>query len=60
MSRSQWRRHQRVKKAERELASKDIGESSSNKFTSSTVNSSKPPVGQKLFILEEKVASEKI
>ena len=51
MSQSQWRRHQRIKKAEREITSKDIGESSSNKFLSSAANSSKPPVGRRLFIL---------
>ena len=60
MSISQWRRHQRIKKAERELASKDIEESSSNKFFSSTANSNKPLVSRKLFSSEEKVTSEKV
>ena len=49
MSRSQWRRHQRIKKVERELATKEIGESSNNQFSSNRMVTDIDPVGRKLF-----------
>ena len=49
MSRSQWRRHRRIKKAERELAMKEIGESNNSQFSSNMMVTNKPPVGRKLF-----------
>jgi hypothetical protein len=54
MSRSQWRRHQRLRKAEREMTSREIGESSNIKVPPNVTNSTKPPVGRKLFPDENK------
>src|ERR1043165_4276355 len=49
MSRSQWRRHQRNKKAERDSKPMEIGESSTNNPASVTQTGGKPPVSRKLF-----------
>src|ERR1044072_6828106 len=49
MSRSQWRRHQRNKKAERDSKAMEIGESSTNNPTLVTQIGGKPPVSRKLF-----------
>src|SRR3954468_16216376 len=57
MSRSQWRRHQRMKKAQREYKPREIGESSGNQVQHQGTKISKPPVERRLFeaenILEE-------
>src|SRR3954468_16338552 len=52
MSRSQWRRHQRMKKAQKESKMKEVGESSSTKVPIQGANSNKPPVECKLFSSE--------
>ena len=49
MSRSQWHKHQRNKKAERDSKPMEIGESSTNNPTSVTQTGGKPPVSRKLF-----------
>src|SRR4051812_2881983 len=59
MSRSQWRRHQRMKKAEKESKVKEVGESSSSKIPLQGAKSTKPPVGRKLFSLENEMIEEK-
>ena len=56
MSRSQWRRQQRIRKAEREAvankgatSTKNQGESSTNKPTPKNQTEDKPPVNRRLF-----------
>ena len=64
MSRSQWRREQRRRKAQREAESKENGESSTNIPVGSngrekTKFVEKLPVGRKLFVSQEEEAKEK-
>src|SRR3954468_18240958 len=60
MSRSQWRRHQRLKKAQREYKPREIGESSSNQIPMHGARTSKPPVERKLFDSENEKEEEKM
>ena len=49
MSRSQWRRHQRNKKAQREFTNKEVGESSTNQTLIVPAMEKKSPTRRKLF-----------
>src|SRR4051812_27500446 len=60
MSRSQWRRHQRMKKAQKEYKAKEFGESNSTKVPMQGERSSKPPVERKLFDSENEKEEEKM
>ena len=59
MSRSQWRRHQRNKKAAKESKPMEIGESSTNNPKSVTQPGGKPPVSRKLFSPKKEVEVQK-
>src|SRR3954465_13477101 len=58
MSRSQWRRHQRIKKAQKEYRPREAGESSSNQVSYQGVKSNKPPVERRLFEAEKLLDEE--
>src|SRR4051812_37618603 len=59
ISKSQWRRHQMMKKAEKEARSKEVGESSSIKVPLQGARVNKPPVGHKLFGSQNEKINEK-
>src|ERR1051325_2936516 len=59
MSRSQWHRHQRNKKAERDSKSMEVGESSTNKPASIVQTRGKPPVSRRLFSPKKEVGEDK-
>src|SRR3954468_24095916 len=58
MSRSQWRRHQRIKKAQKEYRPREAGESSSNQVSYQGVKSNKPLVERRLFEAEKLLDEE--
>src|SRR4051812_18107243 len=58
MSRSQWRRHQRMKKAQREFKPREAGETSSNQIPVQGAKTSKPPLERKLFDSENEKEEE--
>src|SRR3954463_5503835 len=49
MSRSQWRRYQRMKKAQRGFKPREVGETSSNQIPMQGARTSKPLLERKLF-----------
>ena len=49
MTRSQWRRFQRTKKAQRELTSNEVGESSTNQNSFAAPVEEKSPTQRRLF-----------
>src|SRR3954470_17032800 len=58
MSRSQWRRHQRMKKAQKEYRPRETGETSSNHVPYQGTKSNKPPVERALFEAEKLLDEE--
>src|SRR3954471_3149408 len=58
MSRSQWRRHQRMKKAQKEYRPRETGETSSNQVPYQGTKSNKPPVERALFEAEKLLDEE--
>src|SRR3954470_23551088 len=59
MSRSQWRRHQRMKRAQREVKPREVGETSSNQIPMQGARTSKPPLERKLFDSENEKEEER-
>src|SRR3954467_13823374 len=60
MSKSQWRRHQRMKKSRKESKVEEVRESSSTKVPMQGAKSNKPPVERKLFSFENEKEEEKM
>src|SRR3954471_5425745 len=58
MSRSQWRRHQRIKKSQKEYRPREAGESSSNQVPYQGAKLNKPPVERRLFEAEKLLDEE--
>src|SRR3954464_1024426 len=58
MSRSQWRRHRRMKKAQKEYRPRETGETSSNQVPYQGAKSNKPPVERALFEAEKLLDEE--
>ena len=59
MSRSQWWRHQRVRKVQQELEEKEVGDSSSNQLPSTIMVEEKQRVGRRLFSPKKEEIVEK-